>query len=207
MRPALLRMLSWPSNFVTISRVLLVGGVVTALLAGIEVPNSVKLFVVVYGYWLSDHLDGWLARWTKTSSTFGEHLDVAADRFCDLALGIWVIRACPSLLWFTFVFLLIRLPSDTMLGGVAEGWNLVAEKVPRLAFLRKAITHESFATLFHLVRSAFFLFAILGSPQPALGYLVCIGCFFYVGALMLKLEVLAIEAEAKRRPTTEGVRS
>lgn len=198
MSPALPRVLCWPPNAVTISRVLLVGGLVTALLAGMEVPKFLRIFVVVYGYWLSDHLDGWLARWTKTSSAFGEYLDLAADRFCDLALAVWVIHSCPSLLWFTLVFLLTRVSFDVVLKRVIESWSLIAAKLPRLGLLQETSVHDIVATLFHLIRSTYFLFALLGSPQRVLGYLLCVGCVFYTSTIVLKFEALAIAAEAKR---------
>lgn len=75
------------------------------------------LLVLVAIYWGSDVLDGALARRLGVASTFGENVDLIADRACDLCLSLAVITtaAGPEAALAT-VFVVVRFAPDHVVG-------------------------------------------------------------------------------------------
>src|SRR3954454_25260233 len=66
-------------NLLTVFRILLVPVLVTALLSGLEIGDTLAAIVFVIAS-LTDALDGWLARRNETVTTFGKLMDPLADK-------------------------------------------------------------------------------------------------------------------------------
>src|SRR4051794_20306474 len=66
-------------NLLTVFRILLVPVLVTALLSGLEIGDTLAAIVFVIAS-LTDALDGWMARRNKDVTTFGKLMDPLADK-------------------------------------------------------------------------------------------------------------------------------
>ena len=101
----------------------------TLLLAALK-PLSVEFFIIYALTGLTDALDGWIARKTKTESTFGARLDSIADL---LFYAVMLIRILPILV--------------TILPGWI--WYAVAAIicVRLLAYITAAVKYRRFASL------------------------------------------------------------
>jgi CDP-diacylglycerol--glycerol-3-phosphate 3-phosphatidyltransferase len=66
-------------NLLTVFRILLVPVLVTALLSGLEIGDTLAAIVFVVAS-LTDALDGWMARRSRNVTTFGKLMDPLADK-------------------------------------------------------------------------------------------------------------------------------
>ena len=66
-------------NLLTVFRILLVPVLVTALLSGLEIGDTLAAIVFVVAS-LTDALDGWMARRNRNVTTFGKLMDPLADK-------------------------------------------------------------------------------------------------------------------------------
>src|SRR3954462_15555896 len=66
-------------NLLTVFRILLVPVLVTALLSGLAIGDTLASIVIVVAS-LNDALDGWMARRNKDVTTFGKLMDPLADK-------------------------------------------------------------------------------------------------------------------------------
>jgi CDP-diacylglycerol--glycerol-3-phosphate 3-phosphatidyltransferase len=66
-------------NLLTVFRILLVPVLVTALLSGLEIGDTLAAIVFVVASF-TDALDGWMARRNKDVTTFGKLMDPLADK-------------------------------------------------------------------------------------------------------------------------------
>src|SRR3954451_8965699 len=67
------------TNLLTVFRILLVPVLVTALLSGLKIGETLAAIVFVIAS-LTDALDGWMARRNKDVTTFGKLMDPLADK-------------------------------------------------------------------------------------------------------------------------------
>jgi CDP-diacylglycerol---glycerol-3-phosphate 3-phosphatidyltransferase len=93
------------ANLITLSRLVLLIGVV--LIAYLE-PSPVQfigaaLLVVVF---VTDGLDGWVARARGETSTFGAVFDIAADRIVELSMWLVLLDLGIVDVWIPLVFII-----------------------------------------------------------------------------------------------------
>lgn len=111
---ALARVLSWPNNLVTLSRILITGLIVLSLFLGVQWNPLLATAVFMAVFWYTDSLDGWLARRLKRTSSFGESLDLVADCICDLICCSYLLTARPEYTGVVIFFLLGRFGPDVL---------------------------------------------------------------------------------------------
>jgi len=186
-------LLLWPGNVVTLSRFLIVTALGGGFLLDARPGRVLTASALLVGYWLSDLLDGYLARRSGTISTFGATLDVLIDRYCDLLLSLCVLSVNPGSRATVIVFLLVRIPGASLegcLGSEEDG----PPRSPGVisSFLRWGHFHRGSLTFgFHLVRTLFFMTSLAGWPDSLFALLLVLASGAYGLYVLAELTVLA----------------
>ncbi len=87
------------SNFLTLSRILLIIPVLFFATGEESIFNWFALIIFVIAG-LTDQLDGYIARKTKTTTKLGALLDLIADKLLICIVLIWLLHASSSLTFF-----------------------------------------------------------------------------------------------------------
>jgi CDP-diacylglycerol--glycerol-3-phosphate 3-phosphatidyltransferase len=121
------------ANLVTLSRLLLLF-IVVWLMYQQPTPWQFASFFLVILIFLSDALDGYVARKRGESSLFGALFDIAGDRIVELTL--WIVFADNALvpIWVPLVFIARGVIVDTIRSS-----NAVAHGVEPFALMRSPI--------------------------------------------------------------------
>ena len=121
------------ANLVTLSRLLLLL-VVVWLFYQPPTPWSFASFFLIIFIFVSDGLDGYIARKRNETSLFGALFDIAGDRIIELTL--WIVAADTDLvpIWVPLVFIIRGVIVDTIRSS-----NAVAQGVAPFALMRSPL--------------------------------------------------------------------
>lgn len=175
------------ANLVTLSRLLLL---LVAVWLSYQPPAwwSFATFFLIIFIFVSDGLDGYIARKRNETSLFGALFDIAGDRITELTL--WIVAADIDLvpIWVPLVFIIRGVIVDTIRSS-----NAVAEGVTPFALMRsplgKFIVAGKFMRILYAVaKAAAFAGLALQQPFPALlpelwsdvGWLLTGSTYFFV---------------------------
>jgi CDP-diacylglycerol--glycerol-3-phosphate 3-phosphatidyltransferase len=153
------------ANLVTLSRLLLL-----LIVVGISylppTPWALASFVLIILIFVSDGLDGYVARKRNETSLFGALFDIAGDRIVELTL--WIVAADTDLvpIWVPLVFIIRGVIVDTIRSS-----NAVAQGMAPFALMRsrlgKFIVAGKFMRSFYAVcKAAAFAGLALQKPGP-----------------------------------------
>jgi CDP-diacylglycerol---glycerol-3-phosphate 3-phosphatidyltransferase len=153
------------ANLVTLSRLLLL-----LIVVGISylppTPWALANFVLIILIFVSDGLDGYVARKRNETSLFGALFDIAGDRIVELTL--WIVAADTDLvpIWVPLVFIIRGVIVDTIRSS-----NAVAQGMAPFALMRsrlgKFIVAGKFMRSFYAVcKAAAFAGLALQKPGP-----------------------------------------
>lgn len=155
------------ANLVTLSRLLLLLVVVWIFYQPLTYWSFANFFLIIFIF-ISDGLDGYVARKRNETSLFGALFDIAGDRITELTL--WIVAADVDLvpIWVPLVFIIRGVIVDTIRSS-----NAVAKGVAPFALmsspLGKFIVAGKFVrTLYAVVKAAAFAGLALQQPFPAL---------------------------------------
>src|ERR671935_1670568 len=110
-------------NVLTVLRILLVPVIVVGLLA--ETPNGDALAAVVFALAaFTDGLDGYIARWRGSVTTFGKLVDPLADKLLIVAALVSLVSLGRLAAWVAMVIIAREL-AVTVLRGVAVEQGVV----------------------------------------------------------------------------------
>jgi CDP-diacylglycerol--glycerol-3-phosphate 3-phosphatidyltransferase len=181
------------ANLVTMSRLVLLL-VVVWLFYVPETPWAFAGFFLIIFIFISDGLDGYIARKRNEASLFGALFDIAGDRIVELTL--WIVAADVDLvpIWVPLVFIVRGVIVDTIRSSnaVAQGkapFALMRSPVGKLLVAGKFVR-----VLYAVVKASAFAGLALQKPGPALlpefwGYvgwlLTGLTYFFVYGAVVL----------------------
>jgi hypothetical protein len=186
---ALMRIVAWPNNLVTLARMLGVSALVGAIALDWPIGSELGTGLFVAAYWLSDYLDGWLARRLGRSSAFGETLDLLADRWCDILLAAFLLRHAPAQTPALIVFLLLRIAPEVIIerfvGGAPGRFT---------GGLRRFVSPSLAARCMDLgsaAKTIFFAWALFGNPPAWAGLLLVIPAVLFAGFALRVLAELA----------------
>jgi CDP-diacylglycerol--glycerol-3-phosphate 3-phosphatidyltransferase len=153
------------ANLVTLSRLLLLI-VVVALSYLPPTPWQIANFFLIILIFVTDGLDGYVARKRHETSLFGALFDIAGDRIVELTL--WIVAADTDLVraWVPLVFVWRGVIVDTIRSS-----NAVAEGMAPFALMRsplgKFIVASRFVrVLYAVVKAAAFAGLALQRPVP-----------------------------------------
>lgn len=156
------------ANLITLSRLLLLIAVVT--IAYRQPPSvlhflNVPLLIIVF---VTDGLDGYVARKRNETSLFGAMFDIAGDRIVELTM--WIVLADLNLVpvWVPLVFVIRGVIVDTIRAGQTS-----ARRQSPFAMMEtpvgKWLVAGKFMRIFYAVLKAHaFCWLLLIQPMPAL---------------------------------------
>jgi hypothetical protein len=198
----LLTLLRWPNNQVTLSRGLIVAVLVLPMFAGMRWPPAAASAIFMTGFWLFDQLDGWLARRLERSSSFGESLDLFADRFCDVLIAAYLLTAEPQHVPATLVFLLLRIAPDVVaarFAGLSPNMfaTILRQTFPTCTGRETRVVSLSIEAN-SLTKSGFFCAALFWSSPAWTGILIALPAFFFAGLVLLVMREHARRVLAER---------
>lgn len=202
----LLQVLAWPNNLATLARMVIVAGLVLPMFAGHRWQAEAASLVFMAGFWALDHLDGWLARRLGLCSSFGESLDLLADRFCDLLICAFLLQAAPDHSLAIVVFLLARIAPDALVCrfvGMADGIFTAAlrDASASRTWLSKRV-HNLLIEANSLAKALFFCAALFWSAPVWTGLVLILPALAFC---VLALEVMrAHAAQVARRRDESG---
>jgi CDP-diacylglycerol---glycerol-3-phosphate 3-phosphatidyltransferase len=155
------------ANLITLSRLIVLLLVVWLFYQPVTHWSFASFFLIVFIF-VSDGLDGYIARKRNETSLFGALFDIAGDRVVELTL--WFVAADTDLvpIWVPLVFIIRGVIVDTIRSS-----NAVAEGVAPFAVMRsplgKFIVAGKFVrALYAVVKAAAFAGLALQVPGPAL---------------------------------------
>ncbi len=175
------------ANLVTLSRLILLLVVVWLFYQPLSAWSFASFFLIIFIF-VSDGLDGYIARKRNETSLFGALFDIAGDRIVELTL--WIVAADVDLvpIWVPLVFIIRGVIVDTIRSS-----NAVAEGVAPFALMRsplgKFIVAGKFMRILYAVAKACaFSGLALQVPGPALlpvfwdaiGWLLTALTYFFV---------------------------
>lgn len=155
------------ANLVTLSRVLLLL-VVVWLFYQPPSPWELANFWLIILIFVTDGLDGYVARKRNETSLFGALFDIAGDRIVELTL--WIVTADNGLvpIWVPLVFIVRGVIVDTIRSS-----NAVAQGMAPFALMRSAVgkfvVAGKFMRVFYaVVKACAFAGLALQRPFPAI---------------------------------------
>jgi CDP-diacylglycerol--glycerol-3-phosphate 3-phosphatidyltransferase len=155
------------ANLVTLGRLLVLLFVVWLFYQPLSAWSFANFFLIVLIF-VSDGLDGYIARKRNETSLFGALFDIAGDRITELTL--WIVAADVDLvpIWVPLVFIIRGVIVDTIRSS-----NAVAEGMAPFALMRsrlgKLIVAGKFMRILYAVaKAAAFAGLALQRPFPAL---------------------------------------
>ena len=155
------------ANLVTLSRLLLLLVVVWLFYQPVSWWSFARFFLIIFIF-VSDGLDGYIARKRNETSLFGALFDIAGDRIVELTL--WFVAADIDLvpIWVPIVFIIRGVIVDTIRSS-----NAVAEGVAPFALMRSPIgkfivAGKFMRALYAVAKASAFAGLALQKPFPAL---------------------------------------
>jgi CDP-diacylglycerol--glycerol-3-phosphate 3-phosphatidyltransferase len=155
------------ANLVTLSRLLLLLVVVWLFYRPLSAWSFASFFLIIFIF-ISDGLDGYIARKRNETSLFGALFDIAGDRIVELTL--WIVAADVDLvpIWVPLVFIIRGVIVDTIRSS-----NAVAEGLAPFALMRTAVGKFIVAgrfvrALYAVVKASAFAGLALQQPFAAL---------------------------------------
>src|SRR5262245_3998035 len=154
------------ANLVTLSRLVLLLLVVWLSYLP-PTPWAFANFFLIIFIFVSDGLDGYIARKRNETSLFGALFDIAGDRIVELTL--WIVAADVDLVgvWVPLVFIVRGVIVDTIRSS-----NAVAQGVAPFALMRSPIgkfivASKFMRVLYAVVKASAFALLALQAPFPA----------------------------------------
>ena len=192
------------ANLLTLSRLVLLIVVARLFYVESEIAQLAAFFLIIFMF-VTDALDGYVARKRNESSLFGSLFDIAGDRIVELTL--WIVVADNDLvpIWVPLVFIVRGVAVDTIRAGHAAargetpfglmqsklGKFIVAGKVMRIFYaVIKAVAFCGLSALRPLPEVWPWFWAIFGAAWTALTY-----ASVYVSVLLCVLRGLPVILE------------
>lgn len=175
------------ANLVTLSRLLLLV-IVVWLFYQAPTPWQLANFFLIILIFVSDGLDGYIARKRGETSLFGALFDIAGDRIVELTL--WIVAADNGLvsIWVPLVFIMRGVIVDTIRAS-----NAVAHGVAPFALMRtpfgKFIVASQFMRAFYAVVKAT---AFAGLALEYSGSMWLPALWSYVGSLVTTITYFCV---------------
>jgi CDP-diacylglycerol---glycerol-3-phosphate 3-phosphatidyltransferase len=181
------------ANLVTLSRLLILV-VVVALSYIPATPWQLANFFLIIVIFVTDGLDGYIARKRHETSLFGALFDIAGDRIVELTL--WIVAADTDLVraWVPLVFIWRGVIVDTIRSSNAVAEGMAPFALMRSRFGKFVVASRFVRILYAVVKAAAFAGLALQRPLPlflpelwrvAGGFLTALTYFFVYFAVLL----------------------
>jgi CDP-diacylglycerol---glycerol-3-phosphate 3-phosphatidyltransferase len=153
------------ANLVTLSRLLLLL-IVVRLFYLPPSPWQFANFFLIILIFVSDGLDGYIARKRNETSLFGALFDIAGDRIVELTL--WIVAADIDLvpIWVPLVFIIRGVIVDTIRSSNAVAQGLAPFALMRSPLGKFIVAGKFMRTLYAVVKASAFAGLSLQHPFP-----------------------------------------
>jgi CDP-diacylglycerol--glycerol-3-phosphate 3-phosphatidyltransferase len=154
------------ANLVTLARLLLL--LVIAWLYYLPPsPWQFAGFFLTIFVFVSDGLDGYIARKRNETSLFGALFDIAGDRITELTL--WIVAADTNLVpvWVPLVFIIRGVIVDTIRSSKAVAEGVTPFALMRSRFGKFVVASKLMRVLYAVVKASAFSGLALLTPFPA----------------------------------------
>lgn len=175
------------ANLVTMSRLVLLL-VVVWLFYVPTTPWAFAGFFLIVFIFISDGLDGYIARKRNEASLFGALFDIAGDRIVELTL--WIVAADVDLvpIWVPIVFIIRGVIVDTIRSSNAVAQGKAPFALMRSPLGKLLVAGKFVRILYATVKASAFAGLALQKPFPALlpelwgyvGWLLAALTYFFV---------------------------
>jgi CDP-diacylglycerol--glycerol-3-phosphate 3-phosphatidyltransferase len=153
------------ANLITLSRLVLL--FVVALLFYSRSPWEFANFVLVILIFVTDGIDGYIARKRNETSLFGALFDIAGDRIVELTL--WLVAADNGLvpIWVPLVFIIRGIVVDTIRSSNAAALGKSPFALMRSPFGKFIVASKFMRIFYAVVKASAFAGLTLQRPFPA----------------------------------------
>ena len=175
------------ANLVTLSRLLLLL-IVVGLFYVPPTPWQLASFFLIILIFVTDGLDGYIARKRNETSLFGALFDIAGDRIVELTL--WIIAADIDLVpvWVPLVFIVRGVIVDTIRSSNAVAQGMAPFALMRSRFGKLIVAGKFVRVLYAVVKASAFAGLALQRPFPVflpalwdyIGWLLTALTYFFV---------------------------
>jgi CDP-diacylglycerol--glycerol-3-phosphate 3-phosphatidyltransferase len=195
------------ANLVTLSRLLLLLLVVWLFYQPPAWWSFATFFLIIFIF-VSDGLDGYIARKRNETSLFGALFDIAGDRIVELTL--WIVAADIDLvpIWVPLVFIVRGVIVDTIRSSDAVAQGVAPFALMRSRLGKLIVAGKFVRALYAVAKASAFAGLALQRPFPALlpelwgqvGWLLTALTYFfvYVSVLLCIARGLPVIAEFVR---------
>jgi len=181
------------ANLVTLSRLLLLLLVVWLFYQPLTPWSFASFFLIIFIF-VSDGLDGYIARKRNETSLFGALFDIAGDRIVELTL--WIVAADTDLvpIWVPLVFIIRGVIVDTIRSSDAVARGVAPFSLMRSAVGKFLVAGKPVRILYAVVKASAFAGLALQRPLPAVlpelwssmgGLLTALTYFFVYSSVVL----------------------
>jgi CDP-diacylglycerol--glycerol-3-phosphate 3-phosphatidyltransferase len=153
------------ANLVTLSRLLLLL-IVVGLFYVPPTPWQLASFFLIILIFVTDGLDGYIARKRNETSLFGALFDIAGDRIVELTL--WIVAADIDLVpvWVPLVFIVRGVIVDTIRSSNAVAQGMAPFALMRSRFGKLIVAGKFVRVLYAVVKASAFAGLALQRPFP-----------------------------------------
>ncbi|MEQ9328621.1 MAG: CDP-alcohol phosphatidyltransferase family protein [Rhodospirillales bacterium] len=162
MHPAF-RLTFLPPNLITLSRPVVVAWICYSL---IQEPAATSdslwmLAAFLFFYWVSDYVDGYVARLLGMTSNYGAKLDLFCDRVCDFLVVFTILIVHDLTYWIPVLFYMLgRLAPEFLYFLHAARFK---DSPLFVSWSEKA--YKIYGEVFYFIRTMFFAFVLFGDPH------------------------------------------
>lgn len=154
------------ANLITLSRLLMLVAVILALYAG-PGPQLVAFFVLI-ALFLTDTLDGYVARRRGEESLFGAVFDIAADRIVELSLWIVFAHLGAIPVWIPLVFVARGTLTDAIRAVQTSATGTAPFAAVRSPLARFLVAGKFMRTGYAVIKAVTFCTLTLSLPAATL---------------------------------------
>ena len=159
----MIRLLLLPPNLITMSRPIAVAVLCYYLIhdpVGIH-DGYVGLVIFLFFYWITDFIDGYVAKLTGTTSEFGGKFDLFCDRLCDFIV-VFTILVVHDLTYSIEIlcYMLGRLAPEFLYFQYADSFS---ESPLFKNWTKKA--YGIYSEVFYFIRTVFFAAVLFATPH------------------------------------------
>jgi CDP-diacylglycerol--glycerol-3-phosphate 3-phosphatidyltransferase len=154
------------ANLVTLSRLLLLLVVVWLFYQPLSRWSFASFFLIAFIF-VSDGLDGYIARKRNETSLFGALFDIAGDRIVELTL--WIVAADVDLvpIWVPLVFIIRGVIVDTIRSSDAVAKGVTPFALMRSPLGKFIVAGKFMRASYAVAKAAAFAGLALQAPFPA----------------------------------------
>lgn len=153
------------ANLVTLSRLILLLVVVWLFYLPPGAWSLLSFFLIIFIF-VTDGLDGYIARKRNETSLFGALFDIAGDRITELTL--WIVAADTDLvpIWVPIIFIIRGVIVDTIRSSNAVAQGVTPFALMRSPFGKFIVAGKFVRTLYAVAKAAAFAGLALQHPGP-----------------------------------------